>query len=145
MIMGNRVKQLGYGTWETPREEGIRESGGTQSDRIYIEKRQATMAQWVALRPLFGVCARDTLYEGGGHRRKAWWRQDLTDKNSRPTWHTCRKLKRGGLLVGVWECSRTATGRERKSGWVIGMLVRRPETPSWANNLVCQSEILGRR
>ena len=38
--------------------EGIQEEAGTQLDRIYIERRQATVAQWVALRTLFEVCAR---------------------------------------------------------------------------------------
>ena len=57
IIMGNIVKQLGDGTWETPGVEGIREAAGTESARIYIEQRQATVAQWVALCPLFEVCA----------------------------------------------------------------------------------------
>ena len=33
---------------------------------MYIEQRQATVDQWVAISPLFDVCARDTGYEGGG-------------------------------------------------------------------------------
>ena len=70
MITGKRVKQLEDGTWETPGEEVIREAAGTQSDRIYIERRQATVAQWVALRSLFEVCVRDTGYEVGGMMRK---------------------------------------------------------------------------
>ena len=69
MIIGNRVKQLEDGTWETTGVEGILEAAGTQSARIYIEQRQATVAQWVALRPLFDVCARETGYEGGGPSR----------------------------------------------------------------------------
>ena len=66
MITGKRAKKLEDGTWKTPGAEGIREAAGTQSDRIYIERRQATMEQWVALRPLFGVCSMETGYEGGG-------------------------------------------------------------------------------
>ena len=62
MITGKRAKQLGDGTWETAGAEGIREAAGTQSDRIYIEQRQETVAQWVALRPLFEVCAREIGY-----------------------------------------------------------------------------------
>ena len=58
IIMGKIAKQLGDGTWETPGVEGIREAVGTESARIYIERRQSTVAQWVALRPLFEVCAR---------------------------------------------------------------------------------------
>ena len=47
--------------------------------------------------------------------------------------------------MGRWACSRTATGGERKSGWVIGMLGQRRATPRWANELVWKSEILGQR
>ena len=93
MITGEREKKLGYGTWEYPGEESIREVSGTQLARIYIERRQATVAQWVALRPLFEVCARETENEGGGRRRKAWWRQEATKKNFGPPWKTRGKLK----------------------------------------------------
>ena len=78
MITGNRAKRLGDGTWETPGAECKQESAGTQSARIYIEQRQANVAQWVALRLLFEVCARETGYEGGGRRMKVWWCQEAT-------------------------------------------------------------------
>ena len=84
MIMGKIAKQLGYGTWEMPGSEVIQEAAGTQSARIYIERRKATVAQWVPLRPLFEVCARETGYEGGGRRRNFWWRQEATKNNFRP-------------------------------------------------------------
>ena len=75
MITGKRSNNLGDRIWETPGEEGIQEATGNQSDRICIEQKKANVAQWVALRPLFEVCARDTGYDGGGRRRKVWWRQ----------------------------------------------------------------------
>ena len=65
--------------------------------------------------------------------------------NLGPPWKTCGKLKGGGGAVGRWECSRTTTGRERKSGWEIGMLGWRQVTPRRANDLVWQSEMLGCR
>ena len=58
IITGKIAKGLGDRKWETPGAEGIQEASGTQSDRIYIEQRQATVAQWVSLRPLFEVCER---------------------------------------------------------------------------------------
>ena len=94
MIAGKRENQLGYGTWETLGAEGIREAAGTQSARIYIERRQATVAQWVVLRPLFDVCARETGYEGGGRRRKVCWRQEVTVKQLRATMEDSREAKR---------------------------------------------------
>ena len=72
MIMGKRANYLGDGTLETPGAEGIQEEDGTKSARIYIEQRQATMAHWMAILPLSGVCTRETGYEGGGRRRKMW-------------------------------------------------------------------------
>ena len=60
MIMRKRAKQLGDGTWETLGAEGIQEAVGTQLARIYIERRQATVVQWMSLHPLFEVCERET-------------------------------------------------------------------------------------
>ena len=36
---------------------------------------------------------KDTEYEGEGRRRKAWWRQEATEKNFGPPWQICGKLK----------------------------------------------------
>ena len=136
IVTGKRAKQLGYGIWESPGTEGIKEAEVTQSDSIYIQQRQATVAHWVALRPLFEVCVRETRHEGGGWRRKVWWRQEATEKQFGPLWKTRRKLKGGGGAVGIWACSRTTTGTESKSGWLIVMLGRRRATPRWVNDLV---------
>ena len=62
-----------------------------------------------------------------------------------PPWKPRGNLKGGRGAAGRWACSRTATGRERKSGWVIGMMGRRQATPRWANDLVWQSKMLGKR
>ena len=75
LITGKTSRRLGYRTWETTGTKDVRETERTQSARIYIEQRQETVAQWVALRPLFQVCTREIGYEGGERRRKAWWRQ----------------------------------------------------------------------
>ena len=94
MITEKRDKHLGDGEWETPGAEGIQEVAGTHPDMIYIERRQATVAQWVALRPLFEVCAKDTGYEGGVRRRKVWWHQEATKKKLRATLEDSREAKR---------------------------------------------------
>ena len=58
----------------------------------YIGRLQATVAQWVALQPIFDVCSGEKVYEGGRHKREAWLRQKATEKQLRKT------------LVGVsWE------------------------------------------
>ena len=59
---------------------------------------------------------------GGGRCRGAKRRRK---NNSGPPWKTRGKLKGGRGEVGRWTYSRTATGRERKSGWEISMLGQR--------------------
>ena len=58
----------------------MREATGLQSEMTYIGRWQVTVAQWVALRPLFEVCAREKGYGGGGRRRADWWHQEATEK-----------------------------------------------------------------
>ena len=58
-ITEKRARRLGDSTWETPEAEGVREAAGMKSEMTYIWIRHATVAQWVVLRPLFEVCARD--------------------------------------------------------------------------------------
>ena len=43
------------------------------------------MAEWVATRPIFDVCARDIGYEGGGEIWVLWWRQKAAEDQLRVT------------------------------------------------------------
>ena len=43
---------------------------GTKPIREYIESRQATVVEWVTLRPVFEVCVKDTGFEGGGKEQE---------------------------------------------------------------------------
>ena len=47
--------------------------------------------------------------------------------------------------MGRWECSRTTTVRESKSGWVIGILGWIRATPRWVNVLVWKLYVLVQR
>ena len=42
-----------------------------------------TVAEWVAIRPIFDVCARETGYEGGGRLQVPWWRQKAATNQMR--------------------------------------------------------------
>ena len=48
---------------------------GTKPLQYYINRRQATVAEWVALRPILEVCEKETGYEGGGSLHWQCWRQ----------------------------------------------------------------------
>ena len=100
LILGKRARLLEDGTWETSGAEGIREAVGTQSARIYIERWQETVAQWVALSPLFEVCSRETGYAGGEQRRKEWWRQEVTEKQLWATLADSQEAKRRRRIGG---------------------------------------------
>ena len=43
-------------TWETTRAEVVQEAEGTKSVMNYIGRSQATVAQWLELRPILEVC-----------------------------------------------------------------------------------------
>ena len=77
-IVVKQARRIVYGTWETPGEEVVQETAGTQSEMTYIGRRQSTVAQWMSLRPIFKVCEGGKGYEGGGLRREAWWLQEET-------------------------------------------------------------------
>ena len=60
--------------------EKVLEKAGTQSLGNYIDRRQATVAEWVALRPILEIYNRDTGYEGGGRLWEPWWIQTTAIK-----------------------------------------------------------------
>ena len=45
---------------------------GTQTLGAYIDKPQATVAEWVALRPILEICDKETGYKVKGRRREPW-------------------------------------------------------------------------
>ena len=57
------------------------QAAGTKPLREYIDKRQATVAEWVSLRTIFEVCTKDMGYEGGGRVREQWWRQTAAERH----------------------------------------------------------------
>ena len=79
------MRQIADRTWKTPGVEVLRGKAVTQLEITYIGILQATVAQWVALRPIFEVCAGENGYDGGGLRREAWWRQEASEKQLRAT------------------------------------------------------------
>ena len=58
----------------------MQEAKRTYMEITYIGIRKETMVQWVALRPLFGVCEIEKGYGGGGCRREDLWQQEATEK-----------------------------------------------------------------
>ena len=59
------------------------QEAGKQPLQTYIEQMQVSVAEWVALRPIFEVCAKETGYKGGGRHQDPWMRQAAANKNLR--------------------------------------------------------------
>ena len=57
-IKRQRVVQQKDGTWRQVAAGTVIEKAGTQPLGTYIDRRQATVAEWVALRPILEVCDR---------------------------------------------------------------------------------------
>ena len=57
-ITGKRLRRQADGLWETPAAKEVLQTVGIQSSATYIGTWQATVAKWVALRPLLEVCTR---------------------------------------------------------------------------------------
>ena len=60
--------------------EKVLEKAGTQSLGTYIDRRQETVSEWVALCTILEVCDRETGYEVGGRLQVPWWRQTAAIK-----------------------------------------------------------------
>ena len=63
----------------TPRAEVLQEAAGTQYAMKYIGRRNRKVSQWVDLRYIFELCAREIGYKGGRCRRDVWCCQEAVD------------------------------------------------------------------
>ena len=63
------------GYWRQVKADEFLLGVGTQTLRKHVDRQQATVAEWVATRPIFDVCARETGYEGGERLQVSWWRR----------------------------------------------------------------------
>ena len=57
-VTEKKVLIIGDETWQKDRTDSVMQTAGIKSLRDYIHKRQATVAEWVALRHIFEVCAK---------------------------------------------------------------------------------------
>ena len=60
-----KAKGLRDGLWQKVVASKVLEGAGTQPFQTYLERRQATVVEWVALWTIFNVYAREMVYKGG--------------------------------------------------------------------------------
>ena len=63
-ITGKRALRQEDGTWRQVAADKVLEMSGTQSLGTYIDRSQAKVAEWVALRPILEVCERKQVTRG---------------------------------------------------------------------------------
>ena len=66
-------------------EEIVLPAPGINPIKTSIGKRQATVSEWVDLRPIFEVCAKETGYEGGGRLWEPWRIQAAAEQQLKAT------------------------------------------------------------
>ena len=72
MITGQRAVRHEYRTWRKVAAEKFLEKSGTQTLGTYIDRRKATVSEWMALSPILEVYDIDTGYEGEDMCRDLW-------------------------------------------------------------------------
>ena len=84
-VKKSKAKRLRDGSWREAEDNKVLLGAETQPLRTYLDRRQATVTEGVALRPVFDVCTRETGYEGGGKLRMPWRRQAAAEKQMKVT------------------------------------------------------------
>ena len=135
-ITGQRAVRQEDGTWRQVTAEKVLEKAGTQYLGTYVDRRQATVVEWVAPRPILKVCDNDTYYKGGGRRCEQRWRKMATIKQLSDTLKEILRRQGSGIgnPEGVAGTEETGMQRSQKMGqgvMGIGMLGRRQGTPRW--------------
>ena len=90
------------GAWRQVSADTAPEKAGTQPLGTYIDRRQATVAEWVVLHPILEFCERETGYKVGERLREPWWRKlgatlkDISAAARERRWKYGRRGKIGG-------------------------------------------------
>ena len=93
-------------TWRSASVEKVLTEAETQTLGEYIDKRKATVAEWVALRPILEICDRKMVYGGNGRQQKLWWRQTAAQKQLGVKLEDISAAER----TRCWESSRHGKG-----------------------------------
>ena len=101
--MGIKTRRLGDETW---RKEGVGrviQAAGTKPLQEFINKRQATVAKWVAPWTILEVCKNKRGYKGGGRLQYPWWKKATVGQQLKAT------LKE--IFAAGWERWQKESGR----------------------------------
>ena len=76
-LTGRQPRRRGVGGWDYPPLEKAMAEAGFEWIRKYITRRQNTVAQYIATRPILDLCERSTRRPGARVSRRWWEQADL--------------------------------------------------------------------
>ena len=77
------------------------QEAGTQLLQTYIGRMQEAVEEWIALRTILEVCAKETGYEGRRRHQDPWWRQMTAKKHMRGTLDRDLCGSKGAAATGI--------------------------------------------
>ena len=107
-VAGMTARKMGVDTWQKEGAERVVQAIGTNPMQEYIEKKKETVTEWLALRPVSKVCAKETGFGGRGRARGQCWRQTAAERQLKTT------LKE--ILVAARKWRRWESGRHGEVG-----------------------------
>ena len=84
-VTGIKARRFVDKTCQKGGTERVLQAEGTKLLQEYIKKREVAIEEWVALWPIFEVCAKGTGYKGGGRLREPWWEQAAAEQQLKST------------------------------------------------------------
>ena len=84
-VTKSKAKQLRDGPWRKASTNKVPQGADTRPLHTYLDRRQATVAHWGDLRPIFDVCTRETSCEVGWKLQVPWRRQAAAEKQLKVT------------------------------------------------------------
>ena len=107
-MMGKKARRRRGGSWRRALSDSRHQEAWTQPLQTYIEWRQEKVAEWVALRTIFEICANETGYDGGGSHQEPWWWQVAENKQLRAM---LEEILAAAKERRRWEFSRRGGGK----------------------------------
>ena len=65
-VTGNNARRKKDGSWRRAASGRVIQEVGMKPLQTYIDQRQATLSEWMDLRPIFEVWVKETGYKGEG-------------------------------------------------------------------------------
>ena len=101
-VMGKTSKRQMDRTWRSAEAASVIKETGTKTLRMYIDKCQEKVVEWVELSPIFEVSDRETGYEGGGRRQELWWRQTKAQNQLSATLEQILAAEKAQRWESIW-------------------------------------------